>query len=109
MSKNNILKRLSPIHLVALICAVVIFATVVVSSIFYIRNEVKDAKREFDYTKETLTDYITLGDYENLTVAPEYNKLRAVDVKSNILTLKQKRLSCRPDCAQLRGQCQPAS
>ena len=87
MSKNNILKRLSPIHLVALICAVVIFATVVVSSIFYIRNEVKDAKREFDYTKETLTDYITLGDYENLTVAPEYNKLRAVDVKNSILTL----------------------
>ena len=87
MSKNNILKRLSPIHLVALICAVVIFATVVVSSIFYIRNEVKDSKGEFDYTKETLTDYITLGDYENLTVTPEYNKIRPVDVKNNILTL----------------------
>ena len=87
MSKNNILKRLSPIHLVALICAVVIFATVVVSSIFYIRNEVKGAKREFDYTKETLTDYITLGEYENLTVTPEYNKIRPVDVQSSILTL----------------------
>lgn len=87
MSKNNILKRLSPIHIVALICAAVIFVTVVVSSIFYIRNAVQGTKREFDYTKETLTDYITLGDYENLTVAPEYNKLRAVDVKSSILTL----------------------
>ena len=87
MSKNNILKRLSPIHLVALICAAVIFVTVVVSSIFYIKNAVEGTKREFDYTKETLTDYITLGDYENLTVAPEYNKLRAVDVKSSILTL----------------------
>lgn len=87
MSKNNILKRLSPIHLVALICAVVIFATVVVSSIFYIRNEVKDAKREFDYTKETLTDYITLGEYEKLEVTPEYTKLREVDVQAEILNL----------------------
>ena len=87
MSKNNILKRLSPIHIVALICAAVIFVTVVVSSIFYIRNAVQGTKREFDYTKETLTDYITLGDYENLTVAPEYNKLRAVDVKNSILAL----------------------
>ncbi len=87
MSKNNILKRLSPIHLVALICAIVIFVTVVVSSIFYIRNAVKGTKGEFDYTKETLTDYITLGDYENLTVTPEYNKIRAVDVKNNVLTL----------------------
>ncbi len=87
MSKNNILKRLSPIHIVSLICAIVIFATVVVSAIFYIGNEVKDSKREFDYTKETLTDYITLGDYENLTVAPEYNKTRTVDVESAILNL----------------------
>lgn len=87
MSKNNILKRLSPIHIVALICAIVIFATVVVSAIFYIGNEVKDSKREFDYTKETLTDYITLGDYENLTVTPEYSKIRDVDVKSDILNL----------------------
>lgn len=87
MSKNNILKRLSPIHLVALICAVVIFATVLVSSIFYIRNEVKDAKREFDYTKETLTDYITLGEYEKLEVTPEYTKLREVDVQAEILNL----------------------
>lgn len=87
MSKNNILKRLSPIHIVSLICAIIIFATVVVSAIFYIGNEVKDSKREFDYTKETLTDYITLGDYEHLTVTPEYSKLRDVDVKSDILNL----------------------
>ena len=87
MSKNNILKRLSPIHIVSLICAAVILVTVVVSSIFYIGNEVKNSKREFDYTKETLTDYITLGDYENLTVTPEYSKIRDVDVKSDILNL----------------------
>ena len=87
MSKNNILKRLSPIHIVSLICAAVILVTVVVSSIFYIGNEVKNSKREFDYTKETLTDYITLGDYENLTVTPEYSKIRDVDVKSEILNL----------------------
>ena len=87
MSKNNILKRLSPIHIVYLTCVSVIFVRVVVSSIFYIGNEVKNSKREFDYTKETLTDYITLGDYENLTVTPEYSKIRDVDVKGEILDL----------------------
>ena len=87
MSKNNILKRLSPIQIVSLICVVVTVATVIASAIFYFGNEVKDAKREFDYTKETLTDYITLGEYEKLEVTPEYTKLREVDVQAEILNL----------------------
>ena len=87
MSKNNILKKLSPLHIVAFICAAVIFVTVVVSAVLFGINLSEKNNREFDYMKEDLTKYITLGDYTNLTVSPEYSKIRDVDIQAGILDL----------------------
>ena len=87
MSKNNILKKLSPLHIVAFICAAVIFVTVVVSAVLFGINLSEKNNREFDYMKEDLTKYITLGDYTNLTVSPEYSTIRDVDIKDGILDL----------------------
>lgn len=87
MSKNNILKKLSPLHIVAFICAAVIFVTVVVSAIFFGISVSEKNNKEFNYMKEDLTKYITLGDYTNLTVSPEYSKIRDVDIKDGILDL----------------------
>ena len=87
MSKNNILKKLSPLHIVAFICAAVIFVTVVVSAVLFGINLSEKNNREFDYMKENLEEYITLGDYTNLTVSPEYSTIREVDIQAGILTL----------------------
>ena len=87
MSKNNILKKLSPLHIVAFICAAVIFVTVVVSAVLFGINLSEKNNREFDYMKEDLTKYITLGDYTNLTVSPEYSTIRDVDIQAGILDL----------------------
>lgn len=87
MSKNNILKKLSPLHIVAFICAAVILVTVVVSAIFFGISVSEKNNKEFNYMKEDLTKYITLGDYTNLTVSPEYSKIRDVDIKDGILDL----------------------
>jgi hypothetical protein len=87
MSKNNILKKLSPIHIVAFICAAVIFVTVLVSAILFGKNLSEKSNREFNYMKEDLTEYITLGNYTNLTVSPEYSKIRDVDIQDGILDL----------------------
>ena len=87
MSKNNILKKLSPLHIVAFICAAVILVTVVVSAIFFGISVSEKNNKEFNYMKEDLTKYIALGDYTNLTVSPEYSKIRDVDIKDGILDL----------------------
>lgn len=87
MSKNNILKKLSPLHIVAFICAAVIFVTVLVSAVLFGMNLSEKSNREFNYMKEDLTEYITLGDYTNLTVSPEYSTIREVDIQAGILTL----------------------
>ena len=89
MSKNNILKRLSPIHIVALICAVVILATVGVSAGLLISSAIKNNKKEFNYMNEDLAQYIDLKaeNYASLTVSPEYNELRDVDIQHTILNL----------------------
>ena len=87
MSKNNILKKLSPLHIVAFICAAVIFVTVVVSAVLFGISMSEKNNREFDYMKENLEEYITLGDYTNLTVTPAYSTIRPVDVEAAVLNL----------------------
>lgn len=87
MSNKNILKKLSPIHIVAFVCAVVLLATVITASVIFIVNAVKDSEREFDYLSEDLGQYITVEDFDKLTINPEYNTKRDVDIEHEILSL----------------------
>ena len=87
MSNKNILKKLSPIHIVAFVCAVVLLATVITASVIFIVNAVKDSEREFDYLSEDLSQYITVGDFDKLTINPEYNTKRDVDIEHEIFSL----------------------
>jgi FKBP-type peptidyl-prolyl cis-trans isomerase (trigger factor) len=86
MSIKNVLKRLSPIHIVALVCAVLIFAAVVTSAVFFGIGIAKDAKKEFDFTKNP-EKYIEINYKEAFDIAPEYNKIRDVDINNKILAL----------------------
>lgn len=86
MSIKNVLKRLSPIHIVALVCAVLIFAAVVTSAVFFGIGLAKDAKKEFDFTKNP-EKYIEINYKEAFDIAPEYNKIRDVDINNTILGL----------------------
>lgn len=86
MSIKNVLKRLSPIHIVALVCAVLIFAAVVTSAVFFGIGLAKDAKKEFDFTKNP-EKYIEINYKEAFDIAPEYNKIRDVDINNKILAL----------------------
>lgn len=76
MSNRNLLKKLSPVHIVALICAVLIFAAVVTSSVIFIVNAVKDKNREFDYASasvEELAKYFALEEnYTNLELELDF-------------------------------------
>ena len=97
MSNRNLLKKLSPVHIVALICAVLIFAAVVTSSVIFIVNAVKDKNREFDYASasaEELAKYFALEEnYTNLELELDFlsetkrNEEIARTVNSDILTL----------------------
>lgn len=88
MSKNNILKRLSPLSIVAFVCAAVILVTIIVSAVLFGMNAAEKKKDEFDYNNtDLIKQYITLGDYENLTVTHEYSELRDVDVEEAVLNL----------------------
>lgn len=87
MSNKNILKKLSPIHIVAFVCAVVLLATVITASVIFIVNAVKDSEREFDYLSEDLGQYITVEDFDKLTINPEYNTKRDIDIEHEILSL----------------------
>ena len=86
MSIKNVLKRLSPIHIVALVCAVLIFAAVVTSAVFFGIGLAKDAKKEFDFTKNP-EKYIEINYKEAFDITPEYNKIRDVDINNKILAL----------------------
>lgn len=76
MSNRNLLKKLSPVHIVALVCAVLIFAAVVTSSVIFIVNAVKDKNREFDYASasaEELAKYFALEEnYTNLELELDF-------------------------------------
>ncbi len=67
MSNNNILKRLSPIHLVSLICLVLVLAIVGTSLGFFIGNTFGNNEKDLDYMEIDLSEYVELGDYSNLT------------------------------------------
>lgn len=86
MSIKTVLKKLSPIHIVALVCAVLIFAAVVTSAVFFGIGLANDAKKEFDFTKNP-EKYIEINYKEAFDIAPEYNKIRDVDINSTILGL----------------------
>lgn len=86
MSIKTVLKKLSPIHIVALVCAVLIFAAVVTSAVFFGIGLAKDAKKEFDFTKNP-GNYIEINYNAAFDIAPEYNKLRDVDIANEILAL----------------------
>lgn len=88
MSKNNILKRLSPLHIVALVCAAVILVTIIVSAVLFGMNAADKKKDEFNYNDNNLIkQYITLEDYKNLEVTHKYSELRDVDVEEAVLNL----------------------
>ena len=86
MSIKTVLKKLSPIHIVALVCAVLIFAAVVTSAVFFGIGLAKDAKKEFDFTKNP-GNYIEINYNAAFDIAPEYNKIRDVDIANEILAL----------------------
>ena len=86
MSIKTVLKKLSPIHIVALVCAVLIFAAVVTSAVLFGIGLANDAKKEFDFTKNP-EKYIEINYKEAFDIAPEYNKIRDVDINSTILGL----------------------
>ena len=88
MSKNNILKRLSPLHIVALVCAAVILVTIIVSAVLFGINAADKKKDEFNYNDNNLIkEYITLGDYSKLTVTHEDSKVRPEDLEEAVLDL----------------------
>ena len=87
MSIKTVLKKLSPIHIVALVCAVLIFAAVVTSAVLFGIGLANDAKKEFDFTKNP-EKYIKEFNYNTaFDIAPEYNKLRDDDINNTILGL----------------------
>ena len=88
MSKNNILKRLSPLHIVALVCAAVILVTIIVSAVLFGINAADKKKDEFNYNdNDLIKKYITLEDYSKLTVTYEEDKLRPEELEEAILDL----------------------
>ncbi len=86
MSIKTVLKKLSPIHIVALVCAVLIFAAVVTSAVFFGIGLANDAKKEFNFTKNP-EKYIEINYKEAFEIAPEYTALRDVDINNTILAL----------------------
>ncbi len=86
MSIKTVLKKLSPIHIVALVCAVLIFAAVVTSAVFFGIGLANDAKKEFDFTKNP-EKYIEINYKQAFEISPEYTALREVDIDHKILGL----------------------
>ena len=90
MSNRNLLKKLSPIHIVAFVCAVLVFAAVVTSSVIFIINALNSDSGEFDYMTEDISGYLTyekeLGDIE-VEFIKNYEAEIATKVDNDILKL----------------------
>lgn len=87
MNTKSTSKRLSPLHIVALVCAFLIFAAIVATTVIIIVNATKN--EEFDYLKSDLSHYVTLTeeDYKTITGELDVSAERDVDFEHAILTL----------------------
>lgn len=87
MNTKSTSKRFSPLHIVALVCAFLIFAAIVATTVIIIVNATKN--EEFDYLKSDLSKYITLTeeDYSTITGKLDIAKDREVDFEHQILKL----------------------